>query len=126
MSQVQEQKLDLPLAGINNLETPYKFIEIKSDVNFIGGGGFNPHNRKELIIMNGDDETEYDSWLTSYGFELSACPIGTYMVTIRDASDVTVTKTEKIGADLFNYEIDVQNFNANVKNIIGSEIKYEY
>ena len=111
---------------INNLETPYKFIEIKSDVNFIGGNNFNPHNRKELIIMNGDDETEYDSWLTSYGFELSACPIGTYMVTVRDASDVTVTKTEKIGADLFNYEIDVQNFNANVKKNIGSEKSYEF
>lgn len=114
---------------VNNLEVPYKFIEIKSDVNFIGEGSLNQYTKNNLIIMNGDNETKYDSWLTSYNFLLSGCPIGTYTVTIRDASDVTLTKTEKIGADFFKYEIDVCNFNANVKKTITNktyEYTYEY
>lgn len=98
------------IVTIENLEIPYKFIEIKSDVNFIG----NKEKKNTLLIKNGDVETEYDEWLKRYNFTLEDCPVGTYTVTVRDANDVILSKTEKIGEDLFKYEINVFNFNAKV------------
>lgn len=95
----------------NNLEAPYQYIEIESDVDFIPGGG------KSLIVKNGDDEDTYDHWLTNYMFTLGEenspwqCPFGTYTVTIRDANDVVYSRTEKIGMNLLSFESVAYDFN---------------
>ena len=94
-----------------NLETPFQFVEISSDVKFIG----NDDGVKEfdyILVKNGDKETKYDHWLSSYSFEIPDCPFGTYTVTIMDANDVIYTKTEKIGSNLFEYNSNVFDFNS--------------
>lgn len=104
-----------------NLETPFQFVEISSDVKFIG----NDDGVKEfdyILVKNGDKETKYDEWLLKNSFEISDCPFGTYTVTIMDANDVIYTKTEKIGSDLFEYNSNVFDFNYSIshKNDIGN------
>ena len=100
----------------NNLEVPYQYIEIESNV------AFTDEDEKKLVIKNGDDETDFDHWLTNYMFTLGRvdengeekpwkCPFGTYTVTIRDANDVVYTKTEKIGMDVLSFESAAYDFN---------------
>jgi hypothetical protein len=96
-----------------NLETPFQYVEILSDVNFIKNNEGEPV--KGILVKNGDDEQTYDSWLSSYSFELSGCPFGTYRVTVRDANDVVYTKTQKIGADVIGYDSEVYHFNSSKK-----------
>jgi hypothetical protein len=110
------------IINTTNLETPFQYIEILSDVEFIT----NDKGRKVkgIIIKGGDEETKYDSWLTNYSFNIPNCPFGTYIVTIRDANDVVYTKTAKIGLDLVTYSCDVFDFNFNTKNTskIGGDL----
>lgn len=102
-----------------NLETPFQYVEILSDVEFI------KNDKEELVkgilVKNGDDEQKYDSWLSSYSFELSGCPFGTYRITVRDANDVVYTKTQKIGADVIGYDSEVYNFNSPKKTNAGGK-----
>ena len=93
-----------------NLETPFQYVEILSDVDFIEND--KGDLVKVILVKNGDDEQKYDSWLSSYSFELSGCPFGTYRITVRDANDVVYTKTQKIGADVIGYDSEVYHFNS--------------
>lgn len=93
-----------------NLETPFQYIEILSDVEFIQNE--NGEWVRGISIKNGDEDTRFDEWLSEYSFELSDCPFGTYTVTIMDANDVVYTKTVKVGSDLFEYNSEVVNFNS--------------
>lgn len=97
-----------------NLETPFQYIEILSDVKFITNES--GEKVKGIVIKGSDDETKYDSWLTNYSFKISDCPFGTYVVTIRDANDIIYTKTAKIGLDLVSYNCEVFDFNFNTNN----------
>ena len=95
----------------NNLEVPYQYIEIESDVPFTNNG------EKKLVVQNGDNETIFDHWLTNYMFVLGTenepwkCQFGTYTVTIRDANDVVYSKTEKIGVDVLSFDSVAYDFN---------------
>lgn len=104
-----EAKVDV-IINTTNLETPFQYIEILSDVEFIKDKS--GKLVKGISIKNGDDYDEYDKWLSNYSFTISDCPFGTYMVTIRDANDVAYTKTQKIGANLFEYNSEVVDFNS--------------
>lgn len=117
-----EAKADI-IVNTTNLDTPYQYVEILSDVEFIEND--NGDIVKGILITNGDEEIKYDSWLTNYSFELSGCPFGTYKVTIRDANDVVITKTQKIGYDVISFESDVYNFNSiSEKTICGEGLEY--
>lgn len=106
--QICEGKVDVNVL-ISNLDIPYQSIEITSDVDFMEEYGPN----KSLLIVNNDNEEEFDEWLTSYMFMLSGCNFGTYNITIRDANDIIYTKTEKIGMDILSFESVVRDFNFN-------------
>ena len=109
------------VVSTNNLEVPYQYIEILSDVEWAtrydkngnitdDGEGKSPKSRL-LVIMNGDDEKFYDDYLNQTMFSFKDVPFGTYRVTIRDANDVVFSKTEKIGLDILSYSINVYDFN---------------
>ena len=100
-----------------NLETPFQYVEILSDVEFIEND--KGETVKGILVKNGDDEQKYDHWLSSYSFEISDCPFGTYRVTVRDANDVVYTKTQKIGADVVGYNSEVYHFNSSKKTNAG-------
>ena len=106
----------------NNLEVPYQFIEIVSDVEFVEAynedGSIKRDEKtgeiiksKNLLVINSDEVTKYDEWLNSYSFVMSACPFGTYRFAIRDANDVLYTKVQGIGLDVLSFESEIFDFN---------------
>ena len=92
-----------------NLETPYQFIEIRSDVS----DG----------VLRVDSKNDTQDWLTSYSFTLPDMPFGEYTVTIRDANDVEHTKSSKIGKDVVEYNAELFDFNTTLKTgNLGTEL----
>ena len=112
-----------------NIETPYQYIEIISDVEFIKDDDGRP--LKKLLVKNGDEydmddsnsiTLKYDEWLHNYSFGLpESCPFGTYKVTIMDANGLIISQTKEIGVDVLSYKATTCDFNT-VNNKKSSNI----
>lgn len=94
--------------SISNLETPYQFIEIKSDVS----------DKVEMVTNSVSADL-----LTKQFIVLENKDFGTYTVTVRDANDVEFTKSAKIGKDVITFHSEVFNFNTSLRSgNLGGEI----
>lgn len=100
------------IVNTTNLDIPYQYVEVLSDVEFI------ENEKGELVkgvlVKDGDSDTKYDNWLSSYSFSIPDCPFGTYQVTIVDANTAVYTKTHKISANI-GYDCEIFNFNSSSK-----------
>ena len=81
------------VVSTNNLETPYKFLTYTKD------------GKNTTTITT-------TSLLSNYTIELPNISFGTYVFTIRDANDIEISKTEKIGTDILTADIEAYDFNA--------------